>query len=325
MRIAVTGATGHIGINLVKALVSQNYKVKVLVHNNTSDLSNYDVDIIVGDLLNPKSLIQLCKDVDIVIHLAAVISIGLSSSNDVYNINVQGTKNIVDVAIGQGVKKLIHFSSIHAIVQEPLNKTLDEKGAIAFDSKIPYEVTKATAEQWVLNQQSNTFDVVVLSPTSVIGPEDPGPSLMGEFMCGAFNRTIPGVVPGGYDWVDVRDIVDATITAISKGKGGNKYILSGAWLSIKEFADLWMNTCGSNRRLPVIPLWLAKFGVPFLYVFAKLTRTKPVYTNESLSILQSGNRQISSLKAQTELGFHSRALEETFIDSHKWYKENKYI
>jgi len=303
MRIAVTGATGHIGTNLVRALLEQNYMVKVLVHNNTGNFNTDDVEVVKGDLLDPESLAQLCNGVDVLIHLAAVISIGASSNIDVYNINFEGTKNLINSAVSSGVRRVIHFSSIHAIVQEPLDSLLDESGDIAINSKIPYEQTKAMSEQWVLKQQSDSFDVVVLSPTSVIGPADPGPSLMGEFLCGAINKTIPGVVPGGYDWVDVRDIVDATVSAIEKGRGGHKYILSGKWLSVKDFADLWIEKSGSNRRLPLFPLWMARIGVPFMYVVAKFTRTKAVYTNESLSILQMGNRHISSSKAQKELDY----------------------
>lgn len=325
MRIAVTGATGHVGVNLVKSLVDKGFDVTALIHKNPSIFNGLNIDKVNGDLLIPDTLSKFCKDADVVIHLAALISIGSSSFNQVQMTNVVGTKNLVEAAKVIGVRKFIHFSSIHALIHEPLDQPMDENRELAIDSKISYERTKAIAEKWVLEQQSENFDVIVLNPTSIIGPKDPGPSLMGEFICGAYKGTIPGVVPGGYDWVDVRDIVDATIEAINKGRGGERYILSGSWLKIKEFADIFIEVSDKKRLLPVIPLWLATIGVPFLFLFSKLTGTKPLYTKESLSILQSGNQNISSKKAQKELNFNPRPLKETLADTYSWFKENKYF
>ncbi len=325
MKIAITGATGHVGINLVNKLIELNYDVRVLIHKNKSAFNGLQVDKFEGDLLVVDSLAGFCKDVDIIFHLAALISIGSSSDNEVYETNVVGTKNLVSEAKQYGVKKIIHFSSIHALIHEPYDVPMDENREIAINSAIAYERTKAIAEDWVLSQQSNNLDVVIINPTSIIGPKDPGPSLMGEFMCLAYRGRIPGVVPGGYDWVDVRDIVNVCVEAMQKSKGGQRYILSGKWLSIKDFSDLFMKVSDKQKKLPVLPLWLAKIGIPFMDIFAKITNTKPIYTSESLSILQSGNKHISSKKAQQDLGFKNRPLEETLRDTFIWFKDNNHI
>ncbi len=325
MKIAVTGATGHVGINLVKRLVDQGHYLKVLVYEKIDVLDGLDVEIVKGSLQNIESLKQLCEGAEVVFHFAALISIGSDSDKKIFDINVLGTQNIVNSAMNVGVKKLIHFSSIHALVHKPYNHPMDESREIATDSPISYERTKAIADKWVMEQHNDNLEIVVLNPTAIIGPNDTKPSFMGEFMKLIYAGNLPGLVPGGYDWVDVRDVAEAAITAIEKGRGGERYILSGKWLSIKNFADIFVEYSDKNKYLSVLPLWLARLGVPFMWIFSKLTGKTPVYTYGSLEILKSNNRFISSDKAQLELGFKPRPLKETIFDTYSWYKENNYL
>jgi len=325
MKIAITGASGHVGVNLVNNLIELGFDIKVLIFNSSEALDNLSITKIKGSLLETDILDTLCKDVDVVFHLAAQISIGNESDEILKSTNITGTKNILNAARNARVKKFIHFSSIHALNHEPVDITMDENRELAINSKIMYERTKAIAEEWVLNQNSHDFDVIVLNPTSIIGPVDTKPSLMGDMMIGVYKQTIPGVVPGGYDWVDVRDVVKAAIVAIYKGRGGQRYILSGNWLSIKSFTDIFVDCSDKNNYLPVLPLWLIKLGVPFINIYSKLVKRKPLYTLESINILQSGNRFISSRKAQQELEFQPRPLEQTLADTYNWFKKNNYI
>lgn len=325
MKIAVTGATGHLGVNLVKRLIDQGHDLKVLVYNKVKVLEGLNLEIVKGSLQNIESLQSLCEGVEVVFHLAAFISIGSNSDKKLFDINVLGTQNIVNSARNAGVKKLIHFSSINTLVQEPFNQPMDETREINTDSEMSYERTKAIAEKWVLEQQSNNFNVVILNPTVIIGPVDTKPSFMGEVMRLIYTRRIPGLFPGGYDWVDVRDVVEAAIVAIEKGRGGERYILAGKWLGIKNFADIFIECSDMNSFVPMLPMWLARLGVPFMWLYSKLTGRPPVYTNVSLDLLNSNNRFVSSRKAQTELGFNPRPLEETINDTYNWYKENNYL
>lgn len=325
MKIAITGASGHVGVNLVSKMMQMGIIPKVLIHNNESSLTGYDVEKVKGNLLNTSSLANLCEGVDVIFHLAGIISIGSESNEHVTATNITGTKNILKVARNAGVNKFIHFSSIHALVHEPLNEPVDELKILATNSKVSYERTKAIAEEWVLKQNSSEFQVVVLSPTSIIGPLDFTPSLVGDMLIRVYKKSIPGVVPGGYNWVDVRDVVAAAISAIDSGRGGERYILSGKWLSMRRLTDLYIDVSDSNKYLPVIPLWLARFGVPFIFLYSKLSKQKPLYTFESLSILQSGNKNISSAKAKSELGYTSRPILDTLTDTYSWFKENNYF
>ena len=139
MNVAITGASGHIGNCLVRKLLEQNIAVKVLVHNYKQSLKDLDVEIVKGDLLQKSSLEALCRNVDVVFHLAAKICIDGKNKDSVYTINVEGTQNLIDVCIKNKVKRFIHFSSIHTYDPYPLDKTLDESRAYIGNTKLVYE------------------------------------------------------------------------------------------------------------------------------------------------------------------------------------------
>lgn len=326
MRIAITGASGHVGCNLVRNLLaSGKHKIKVLQYRDHAGLDGLDLEVVLGNIHQPENLEILCKDVDVVFHLAAKISIGSTSYKSIYETNVEGTKNLVIAAKNAGVKKLIHFSSIHAFDPHPMDEALDESRPLMLHSKIAYEKTKSIATKWVLSQVTEDFEVVILHPTSVIGPYDYKPSLMGQMFINLYNHSLPGLVPGGYDWVDVRDIVKSAVAAIEKGKSGEQYILSGGWTSVKYLAKIFAEVSERKPTNFIFPLWLAKLGVPFISVWSKLAKQDPIYTYESLEILQLGNSNITYQKAARDLGHTSRPLEETLSDTIEWFKENKYF
>jgi len=323
--IGITGANGHVGANLVRRLMQEDYKVRVLQYHDHEAFDGLQVEVVKGDLGNQDSLVPFCKDLDVIIHLAAKITIGNNSYESVYSVNVDGTKNLVELAKKEGVKRFIHFSSIHALVHDPLDMPMDESRTLATDSIIAYEKTKSIADEWIMQQQSNNFDVIVMNPTAIIGPNDFKPSLLGQFLIRLYDGFLPGLVPGGYDWVDVRDISEATCNAITKGIGGERYILSGTWTSVSDYAELAGKAGGKSIKKPVFPLWLARVGLPFIQLYSKLAGEHPLYTRQSLVILQQGNRNISNEKAKKELDFNPRPLEETLKDTIRWLKENKMI
>jgi nucleoside-diphosphate-sugar epimerase len=319
MRIAVTGASGHIGLNLVKRLIDDGHFVRVLIHRNNKVLKNLGIEFFSGNLIEAESIVGFCDNIQVVFHLAAVISIGPDSDENVILTNVLGTMNLLTNAKNAGVGKFIYFSSIHAYDHMPYDIQMDETNNVVTHSDMPYELSKALSENLVISQQCINFDVVVLSPTSVIGPEDHGPSLMGKFIQNTYRNRISFLVPGGYDWVDVRDVINAAVNAIEHGKGGQRYILSGVWMSVKEFADILARLKGKKGILIVIPLWLAKIGVPIVKFYSRLIGSKPLFTIDSLSILQSCNKNISSHKACKELDFSTIPLRETLNDTIEWF------
>lgn len=322
MNIAVTGANGHVGINLCFALQEKGHFVRALYHKNDFGLKHINIESFQGDLLNKDSMRSFLAGIDVVIHLAAKISIKGDPDGSVQKINVEGTRNILDLAIKNGIKKFIHFSSIHAFQQEPLGEVLDEMRPIVDSGAFAYDRSKAEGERIVLDAAKNGFNAVVLCPSAIIGPVDYEPSLTGKAMLELYNHQIPALVPGGYNWVDVRDVVAGCIAAIEKGRSGEKYLLSGKWHSLKDVTTLITKYTGMKTTSLIMPFWVAMLGLPFITVFSKITGGEPLYTKESLQIIKNGNRNISNAKARKELGFNPRNLEETIRDLFIWFKEN---
>ena len=325
MNIAVTGANGHVGINLCLALQEKGHYVRALNHKNDFGLKHINVESFKGDLLNTDSLRSFLVDIEVVVHLAAKISIKGDPDGSVQKINVEGTRNILDLAIKSGIKRFIHFSSIHAFQQEPLDEVLDEMRPTVNSGAFSYDRSKAEAEKIVLASAKNGFDTIVLCPTAIIGPVDYEPSLTGKAMLELYNHQIPALVPGGYNWVDVRDVVDGCIAAIEKGRSGEKYLLSGQWRSLKDVATLITKHTGMKTTSVVMPFWIAQVGLPFITAFSKITGSEPIYTKESLQIIKNGNRNISNAKARSELGFNPRNLDDTIKDLFIWYRENDFV
>jgi dihydroflavonol-4-reductase len=325
MIIAITGANGHVGVNLCKALVELGHKVRALVHKNTEGLDQLDVKIFKGDLLDKASLIPFLNGAEIVFHLAAKISINGDSHGSVRAINTEGTRFMVELSKEFGIKRFIHFSSIHAFRQEPHDQVLDETRPLVEDEAFAYDRSKADGERIVMNAVKDGLDAIVLSPTAIVGPMDYEPSLMGKAFLQLYNHQIPALVPGGYNWVDVRDIVQTAIQSIEKGKRGEKYLLAGHWHSLPEVAGFIEKHTGRKVVRTVMPFWLAWIGLPFITLYSRISGRTPLYTRESLEIIINGSKQISYEKAAKELGFSPRKMDETVQDTMKWFDSNGYI
>jgi dihydroflavonol-4-reductase len=324
MKIAVTGASGHIGNCLVRELKKQGASIKVLVHNFRSDLEELDVELIRGNLLEPESLNNLCEGADVVYHLAAQIDIGNKSPAQIYDTNVNGTKNILKAASYRRVKKFIHFSSIHAFQTDPLDMMLDESRSKVEAKKIIYEFSKAEGEREVLKAVKEGLSAVILNPTAVIGPFDKRHSFLGQALIKIYRNKLPFIVSGGYNWVDVRDVVSASIQAIEAGRNGENYILSGKYCSLRDLAVMISEISGC--KIPgVIPVSLAQLACPFFKIYSTISNKEPLYTYQSLNILINSPTNISSAKAIKELRYNPRPLEQTLRDTFDWYRQEKII
>lgn len=307
MNVAVTGANGHVGINLCAALHENGHYVRALNHKHDFGLKHIKVESVKGDLLDIDSLRSFLAEIDVVVHLAAKISIKGDPDGSVHKINVDGTRNILETARQSGVKKFIHFSSIHAFRQEPLDEILDERRSIVGSEAFSYDRSKADGERIVLAAATDGFNSLVICPTAIIGPVDYEPSLTGKAVLELYNQQIPALVPGGYNWVDVRDIVQGCIAAIEKGRQGEKYLLSGKWRSLKDLTTVVTKVTGKKTISRIVPFWIAQFGLPFISLYSKIAGVEPLYTKESLEIIKNGNRYISNDKARNELDFNPGA------------------
>lgn len=312
-----------VGGNLVRALLAQGSDVRAVIHRDRRALQGLDVETVSADLLAPDSLRKAFTGADIVYHLASSISIRMDNWDEVQRVNVEGTRNVVEACLHCGVSKLIYFSSIHAYQQAPFDQPLDEDRPLVEGADTPpYERSKAAAEQLVRQASGRGLETVIIIPTAIIGPYDFRPSYLGQGLNMLASGRIPAIVRGGYDWVDVRDVVRGAIAAQKKPTGGGRYILSGHWRSLRELALVTAGLSGVSAPRLVIPIWLAQVFQPVMAKLAQLNGSQPLYTKSMLSAMRS-NRQISHSRAAKDLGFFPRPFEETLRDTLDWFTQQK--
>jgi dihydroflavonol-4-reductase len=325
MITVVTGGSGHIGANLIRALLAQGRKVRALHHVNRRAIEKLNIEIVPADVCNPGSLHKAFKGADVVYHLAARISLNMNDYPVLEPINVAGTRNVVQACLDCDVRRLVHFSSIHAFIQESIGKPIDESCPLVEPRNCPpYDRSKAAGEKEVYSAIERGLDAVIISPTAVIGPYDYEPSFLGEALLNLARGKMPALVGGGFDWVDVRDIVQGALAAEKKAPAGAKYLLSGHFASVCDLAVMVEEIMGTPAPKLVMPRWLAFVGAPFLAGFAQLTGKRPLYTSASIRALRTG-QDVSHAKAARELGYKPRPLQETIVDTFKWFRANGYL
>ncbi len=319
MKSAITGATGHVGASLVRSLLAKGRPVRVLVRNDLRAVKGLEVEKIPGDVLDYDSLLKLFKGVKTVFHLAAKISIIGSEGGTVEKINIEGTNNVIRACLKCGVKRLVHFSSIHAYRAKGVGELVDEKAALATDkSDFPYERSKAIAQLAVLDAAKRGLEAVILNPTGIVGPNDYKPSRMGEVLLDIYNHRFPVLIDGGYDWVDSRDVVACALAAEKKGKSGENYLVSGHWLNIYEVARIVEKIYGVRAPRMILPAWLITIPSYCSLGIAKILGSAPKLTPYSLKTVRAGYA-VSHEKASRELGYAPRPIEETIKDTLDWF------
>jgi len=323
--IVVTGASGLIGNNLIRALLAQGFKVRALVHQNSRPLSGLDIEIAVGDLLSPSSLETAFVDAEIVYHVAGAISLRLNSWKQMEQINIIGTRNVVQACINTKVKRLIHFSSIHAIQQEPLSIPVDETRPRATSSKYtPYDRSKAAGEHEIQKGLERGLDAVILNPTAIIGPYDFEPSYLGKALLHMANGRLPALITAGFNWVDARDVAVAAIQASQLGSTGESYLVAGHWRSIEQIGQLVAEISQKPAPKLIVPLWLAAAGIPLSAVISGLFGEENIFTRATVRALKS-NRNIDDSKARRQLNYQPRSFRDTIFDTMHWFINNGYF
>jgi dihydroflavonol-4-reductase len=321
MDTALTGSTGHVGANLVRSILKQKRGVRVLVRQDLRAIEGLDVETTQGDISDLDFLMKLFKGVKTVFHLAAKISIVGPEGGSVEKVNVEGTKNVIEACVRSKVKRLVHFSSIHAYKSDPVSVLIDEKRPLALeDDEFIYDRTKALGQRLVMEAVDRGLDAVIINPTSVLGPYDYKPSRMGEVLLDLYNNRYPALVDGGYNWVDARDVVSCALAAEKKGRKGEAYLASGTWLHVCEVARMIAKMY--NRKTPstATPIWLCMLPAHVMTAYAKMTKSIPLFTPYAMKSLRS-HRHISHEKATRELGYTPRPLEETIRDTLAWFAE----
>lgn len=315
----ITGANGHLGNTIIKLLKNRSVKIRGLILPEEQILQeNQQIEYIRGDIRDRESLLPLFANLGnqevYLIHTAGLIDISQGVSEALYEVNVNGTRNILSLCREFAVKRLLYVSSVHAIPEKSSHCVLKEINHFS-PLKVTggYAKTKAKATQEVLNAAKDGLDAVVVHPSGILGPYDYSHNHLVQMVSDYMRGRLPACVKGGYDFVDVRDVALGCLLALEKGKKGECYILSNRHYEIREVLQMVRGIYG-GRKLPVLPVWMANAAAPIIQQLARWKKTRPLYTKYSLHTLLS-NDKFSHDKATLELGYMPRDLIETIRDT----------
>jgi dihydroflavonol-4-reductase len=319
--IVVTGATGHIGNVLVRQLLARGEKVRAIIpgQEDLSSLQGLEVEIIRGDVRDYDSLLKGIQGASTVYHLAGIISILPGKGKILEEVNVQGTRNMVNACLASGSPRLVYTSSIHALKEPRQGLVITESQP--FDPVAvlgDYAKSKARASLEVLKGIEQGLDALIVCPTGVIGPYDFKDSEMGHLIRTFLQRKLPAGVNGAYDFVDVRDVATGMILAAARGKKGEVYILSGEHITIKNLFSSLEKISGTPAPRMIVPCWLARIAGVISTPIVLQRKNKPLFTAYSIDVLRS-NSAVNSSKAKNSLGFAARPLIDSLRDTVKWF------
>ena len=257
--VAITGATGHVGSNLVRQLVARGDTVRALTRNpDPVELRGLSVEKVAGDVSSGQGLDALLDGAELVFHLAAQISIVGPMNGLVHKVNVDGARNVAAAAKRAGVRRMVHCCSVHVFEPAPFHEPTDEARARVQRGEAPaYDVSKAEGEAVVRQAVAEGLDAVIVHPSGVMGPYDFKPSRMGHVLLKLYRRRLPALLAGGFDWVDARDVSAGMLAAAERGRTGESYLLTGHYRTVAQVADVAQSITGVPGRA-----WCAPSGSP---------------------------------------------------------------
>lgn len=316
----ITGGKGYVGYALVKELEARGARMRLLLRTDSPYFDGIDCEKFMGDVTNLEQLEQAFEGAETVYHVAGIVDISGTKDKQVWNVNYEGTKNVVAACKKCGVKTLVYCSSVDAIaVREDMNIIREAK---SFDPDLlegAYAKSKASATQYVLDNADDDLKVCVVHPSCCIGPYDNNNTssvgtMLRLYLKGLFPVTMDF---GGYNFVDVRDIAKGMVAAAEKGGNGECYILSGYAHTLDEFIRTLAYVC--DKKPPKIKLrksMIMKLLPEIEKVFDAL-KLPPLLNEYSVRKLCE-NCNFSCFKAKTELGYNPMTLEESLRDTVEW-------
>ncbi len=311
-RAIVTGATGFLGQHLVNQLVEQGWQVTALCrdHFKAAHLPK-SVQVVLGDITDPMSLDKLPEGADAVFHTAASTNTWSQRNAEQDRVNLEGTRNVLDMASNKGVKRFVHTSSVVVYGTEvhDVHEDLPKAGDTSW---INYVRTKTLAEKMVLNETADgRMDAVVLNPTHIIGPGDR--RNWARLIQMLARRKLPAIPPGGGSFADVRSVAAGHIVAFEHGRSGENYLLGGDNLSFAQFIEK------TAEKLAVRPPRMALSEKALMRIarfkdwMSRFSHTEPDMTPESVALISHRYQNVSD-KAAKELDYVSLPVDESLDD-----------
>ena len=320
----VTGGGGRLGNVLVRRLIENGQKVRVLEPGTLPEsLAGLEIEFMQGSVLDAGDVGRAVDGVDVVYHLAAKIDLSPKKDPMMFTINVEGTRMVVNACLSRGLR-LVHTSSHHALEREPLDQPLTEDKPLALTEKCDYHRSKAIGETIVLDACERGLDAVIVNPGSMIGPHDYEPSMIGAVLIDMYFGRVPVLLEMLSDYVDVRDVADGMIAAAEKGRRGERYLLTGDVIPVMEMVSLYAELTGAKVPGRALPLWVGWVLLPFALAGSAVTKKEPFITGDMLRASVS-NELVSHDKAHRELGYTIRTLRESLTDAVAWYRERGWL
>jgi dihydroflavonol-4-reductase len=328
MKALVTGATGFIGGNLVRELLQQDYQVRALVRkgSNQRNIHNLDIDVVFGDLRDRVSLEKVLDGCDVLFHVAASYTFWTPDPKIIYETNVQGTENILTVALSKGIKKVIYTSTESTIgIRKNGGLGTEEMEVSPSDLAGHYKKSKHMAERLALNMCCDGLPLVIVNPTVPVGPLDIKPTPTGQFIVDFLKNKMPAYVYTGLNVVDVEDVAKGHILALERGRIGERYILGNRNFTFREILGILERITGIKAPRLRIPIWLA-LGAAYADEFVS-GRILGRHPHISISAVKAARRfrYFDCSKAIRELGFSQTVAEESFEKAVRWFRQNGYV
>ncbi len=328
MKAFVTGATGFVGSHVARALADQGADLRLLVRptSRTENVEALRAERVVGDLLQPASLKSALAGCDCVFHVAADYRLWTRDPAQMYRCNVEGTRAIIEAARDAGVRRVVYTSSVATMGFAANPQVADEKSPVSLAMMIGhYKRSKFMAERVALEAGRAGNDVVVVNPTTPVGEQDIKPTPTGRIILDFLKRKFPAYVDTGLNVVDVGEVARAHVAALERARPGERYILGGENLTLKQILDKLSAITGlpaPTMRLPYAVAWAA--GAADTLFTGMLLRREP---RVPLDAVRIGRKKmwVSSAKAERELGFKIVPVDDALRRAAAWFRLHGYV
>ena len=325
MKTLVTGATGFVGSAVARRLAARGHALRLLTRasSDRSNLAGLDAEVVVGDLTDPASLDRAAAGFRYVVHVAADYRIWVPVPDDMLRANVDGALAMVRAAANAGVERIVHCSSVAALGLIGDGSVSDETTPARESDFIGvYKRSKFLAERAVLElAQRDNLPVVVVNPAAPVGPRDIKPTPTGKMILDAAAGRVPAYIDTGLNIVHVDDVAEGHVLALERGRIGERYILGGENMLLKDVLALVATVAGRRPpsiRLPEGVVWPAAY---LMEQFARLTGIPPLMTRDHLKMARK-KMFYSSAKAMAELGYSPRPVRQAVEDAVAWFRAN---